>query len=98
LRRFGVDGITFANMHTLYDPKVSGFGSMESVRNFLIKNGMTPHFADILGARYVKHMEENSLVVSIIDLFNSERVGSEAISAMTEASFKDVMLNYKTIN
>ena len=58
-------------MEQVYAPHVSGHGSMEEARKSLITNGMSPHFAGILAARYIKGLEENAKVISVMDLFNN---------------------------
>jgi len=65
-RRFGISNITFDTLESVYDPAISGIGSMEETRSFLVKEGMTLQFADILAARYLKKVEENSEIVQVM--------------------------------
>jgi len=41
LTRFGIPGIQYATLEQVYDPTVSGFGSLHQARKHLVKNGMT---------------------------------------------------------
>jgi len=58
LRLYGIDGINFANMEEVYNPLMSGLGSMHKVRQHLLSRGMTAQFTDILAAKYIKKVEE----------------------------------------
>jgi hypothetical protein len=41
LTRFGIAGIDYQNIESVYNPLYSGLGSMRETRKFLINNGMT---------------------------------------------------------
>jgi len=57
LTRFGFKGIRFENMEDVYSPQVTGISSLGKTRSYLLKNGMSVQFADILAARYIKKIE-----------------------------------------
>lgn len=44
-------------MEDVYAPQVSGISSLEKTRSYLLKNGMSGQFADILAAKYIKKIE-----------------------------------------
>ena len=45
------------NIDQIYNPSLSGIGSMVKTRNFLIEKGMSPKFADSLAHRYILRLE-----------------------------------------
>lgn len=53
LTRFGIAGIDYTNLEQVYNPAVSGIGSMSATRAHLLMNGMNQQFADLLNARYI---------------------------------------------
>ncbi len=83
-------------MEQVYAPHVSGLGTMEATRQFLVSKGMTPHFAGLLASKYIKGLEEKS-VSSLIDLFSSKTSGFETLQALAEAPMKAVAVNYLPI-
>jgi len=56
-------------MEEVYNPLVSGFGSMHKVRQHLLSRGMTAQFTDILAAKYIKKIEEKDQIFTIMDFF-----------------------------
>jgi len=99
LNRFGIPGIGYANMEQVYSPYLSGIGSMEGTRNFLVSKGMTPHFAGLLASKYIKGLEEKGhTVVSVLDLFNNSGAGFEAVQALNEVPMSAVAINYQTLS
>ena len=58
LTRFGIKGINYANLEQVYNPLVSGFGTMQEARSHLLKNGMSQQFTDLLAARYIQRLED----------------------------------------
>lgn len=59
LTRFGIKGMNYANLEQVYNPLVSGFGTMQDARSHLLKNGMTQQFTDLLAARYIRKLEDS---------------------------------------
>ena len=52
--QYGIQGIKYGNLEQVYDPMMTGIGSMFETRKHLLAKGMTPQFADLLAARYIK--------------------------------------------
>jgi len=71
---------------------------MEDTRKFLISKGMTPHFAGILAARYIRGLEDKSThkVVSLVDLFSNHKKG--AMQALSQTQMSGVAVNYTTLD
>jgi hypothetical protein len=53
LDRFGLAGITLDRLDQVYNPMVTGYGSLEETRRFLISKSMTAAFADKLAETYI---------------------------------------------
>ena len=60
---------------------------------------MTPQFADLLAARYIRELEDNqtSTIATIMDLYdtNSDKFG--AMKALLDGRMRDCRLNYQTL-
>lgn len=97
LRLYGIDGINFANMEEVYNPLVSGLGSMHKVRQHLLSRGMTAQFTDILAAKYIKKVEENDSIFTIMDFFSTNRDSFKAMDTLSKAAMYNVRLNYTTL-
>ena len=50
---YGIDGVTIDNMDMVYDPLVSGIGSLSRRKQQLVSQGMTLAAADNLLQRYL---------------------------------------------
>lgn len=94
LTRFGFRGIHFENMEDVYAPQVTGISSLEKTRSYLLKNGMSGQFADILAAKYIKKIEQNSTILPIMELFNNN---TKVVNLLEDCSFEKIPLNYQTI-
>ena len=60
---------------------------------FLMRTG----YADQLAARHIRKLESDSLIVPVMDLFDS-RASPEALKALLDADLKDVALHYMTLD
>lgn len=59
---------------------------------------MKPKYADMLAAKYIKGMEQDSHIVSIMELFDTKKDGFKAMGALGETDLKNVHLNYTTLS
>lgn len=81
-------------MEDVYNPQVTGIPSFEETRSYLLKNGMSTQFTDILAAKYIKKIEESSTVLPIMELYNHN---NQALRLLDECPFEKLHLNYQTI-
>lgn len=96
LDRFGVKGVSLDNLEQVYNPLVSGFGTMQAARAHLIKKGMTAELADKLAQRYISKLEqEGSQVYSLMDFFNG-KASADAINALLKNPLTQVHFSYQT--
>lgn len=57
LKRYGIAGVTLDEMEQVYNPIVSGIGSMQETREFLVSRGMSTAQADHLARQYIQRLE-----------------------------------------
>jgi hypothetical protein len=55
--RFGILGVQLNNLEDVYNPMLSGRGSMLDTRSHLIRKGMSSEFADSLAKKYINKLE-----------------------------------------
>jgi hypothetical protein len=86
-------------MEQVYNPVYSGKGSMLDTRRHLLKNGMTPQFADLLSTRYIKSIEDKNKyhIAQIMDLFDCEKDSFKALKAVIDTDLQNTLLNYETL-
>ena len=90
---YGIDGVTIDNMDMVYDPLVSGIGSLSRRKQQLVSQGMTLAAADNLLQRYLNKKAQSGSIVSLMDLFSSQK----AKTALNNADLsKDVCLNFQS--
>ena len=65
--------LTFANLHKIYDPELTGIWDLVDRRNELVKLGMKSSLADSLALRFISsvYMSEEAEVFSFIDLLEN---------------------------
>ena len=90
----GIDGITLDNLEMIYDPLVSGVGSVFKRKQQLVSQGMALATAEDLLTRYLNKQAESSTVVTLMDLFSSRKAKSALNNPRT--SLKDVCLNFQS--
>lgn len=96
LDRFGIKGVTLDNLEQVYNPLISGFGTMQAARTHLIKKGMTSELADTLAKRYIAKLEqEGSQIYSVMDFFNSA-ASSDALNTLIKSPLSSVHFSYQT--
>lgn len=91
--QYGIKGITIDNIEDVYDSRVTGLGDMMQTRDHLISKGMSGSFADYLARRYIKKVERESDIYTIMDFFD-HRKNADASQALHSTSFEDMRLNY----
>lgn len=66
--------LTFANLHKIYDPELTGIWDLVERRNELVKLGMKSSLADSLALRFISSvcMSEEAEVLSFIDLLENK--------------------------
>jgi hypothetical protein len=52
----------------------------------LLSKGMTTNYADLLASKYLKTLESQGQIVSIMDLFDTERDDFKAIQGLSTTS------------
>ena len=90
----GIDGINLDNLETVYDPIVSGVGSVFNRKQQLVSQGMPLATAEYLLTRYLNKQAESSTIVSLMDLFSSKKAKFALNNPRT--SLKDVCLNFQS--
>lgn len=96
-RLYDVDGLTFSTLDDVYSPMKSLKSSLPAVRARLISKGMPAHHADLLAAKHIRKLESESLIVPLMDLFDS-KANPEALKTLLESDLKDVALHYTTLD
>ena len=88
---YGIDGVTIDNMDMVYDPLVSGIGSLSRRKQQLVSQGMTLEAADNLLQKYLNKKAQSGSIVSLMDLFSSQK----AKTVLNNADLsEDVCLNF----
>jgi len=59
---------------------------------------MSANYADMLAARYIQKLEENSKIVTVMSLFDTKKDGFAAMKNLADASMENVSLNYTTLS
>lgn len=70
---------------------------MQKVREHLLSRGMTPNFADLLAAKYIKKIEETSEIFKLMDFFSTNSNGFKAMRSLCEVDLNSIYLNYQTL-
>ena len=96
-RLYDVDGLTFSTLDDVYAPMKSFKSSLPAVRGRLISKGMPAHHADLLAAKHIRKLESESLIVPLMDFFDS-KANPEALKTLLESDLKDVALHYTTLD
>ena len=58
---------------------------------------MTPNFADLLAAKYIKKIEETSEIFKLMDFFSTNSNGFKAMRSLCEVDLNSIYLNYQTL-
>lgn len=98
LERFGFKGVTLDNIEDVFNPSVSGIGSMQATRTYLIQRGMSEELVDKLARRYIQKVESsaNVKIFSLMDLFDSKNEALTALLALPTMSHSGLHLSYQT--
>lgn len=93
LTRFGLPKLTLDNIEEVYNPQVSGHGSMAETRAFLLQRGMNAELADLLARRYINKLESSSKIYTVMDFFDSHKDAS-ANNDLQAAPLSQVHFSY----
>ena len=93
---YGLNGITYNNIEQVYNPLVSGVGSLHKQKQKLVSQGMPLALADHLCRKYLSEVSESSNVFALMDLFTSKEAKRALHRADTQ--IRDICLNFQTVD
>ena len=67
---FGIEGVSYENIEDVYDPLLSGFGSLHQTHDFLLSQGMKAETSKMLCRKYLNKLaSKDNHQCTLMDLF-----------------------------
>lgn len=62
--------VDYECLEQVYNPTVTGIKTLAATRDYLLSNGMSDHWADKLMYQYLKKIEKESYICTVLDCFS----------------------------